>query len=752
VQSFNEPQEASDAYVLTKVTDDLYRQLPSASITILFIDVFFWFFLRNSSDPLFLGLWAISLAATVSVRLAFAYLRSRRQSLWSNRAWLGIYTGTGGAMGVCWGLVFFSITDWSDLTLLVPPSMLVLAVLSAASISLGQHLPTFLAYTFPAVILSCVLLLIRAGDTLGWLVVAYATYYLILIGFTRTNNRTYLARLTLSAENEALLEALRSEASNREDIIATRTKELSTSNDELAAQMAKRQELEERTQQSLELLDSVINSTSDLIYYKDYSDSHGMYLGCNNAFAEFLGKDPKDIVGKTNSSLFDSEEAERHTRADKTALTVGHHIVERWIDHRNGKRILLSIGLSAFRNSQGQTRGIVGIARDVTEQNKAEETLRFQQRSLEHLAHHDALTGLPNRLYLVDKLNHALANPDREIASLAVLFLDLDHFKRINDSLGHSLGDEVLRAVSRRLTTCVRKADTIARLGGDEFTVVLQGVGSSVVAVEVAQKILVALKEPLLLKDRELTVSTSIGISISPSDGQTTEELLRNADAAMYRAKQDGRNTFMHYSPDMTEHALERLSLESDMRVALEREEFHVVYQPQVDMRSGALVGAEALLRWEHPSRGFIPPSQFIPMAEDNGQILRLGAWVFEEVCAEQQRLAKQGLVNIRFAVNVSGRQLLNPEFVALIETMIGDGRCNPESLELEITESVLLSDPELAADAMQTIRRLGIAISIDDFGTGYSSLAYLKQYPLCLLYTSPSPRDRTRSRMPSSA
>ncbi|WP_238549484.1 putative bifunctional diguanylate cyclase/phosphodiesterase [Congregibacter litoralis] len=367
----------------------------------------------------------------------------------------------------------------------------------------------------------------------------------------------------------------------------------------------------------------------------------------------------------------------------------------------------------------------------MTEHKRAEETLRYQQRSLEHLAHHDALTGLPNRLYLIDKLNHALQNPDKQAASLAVLFLDLDHFKDINDSLGHSLGDEVLRAVSRRLSDCVRKADIIARLGGDEFTIVLQGVGSSVIAVEVAQKILLAFEQPIIIGERALTVGTSIGISVSPDDGLTTEELLRNADAAMYRAKRNGRNTFMHYTPDMTERALARLSLESDMRRALEREEFHVAYQPQVDMHSGALIGVEALLRWDHPEKGAISPKHFIPIAEENGQILALGKWVLQKVCAEQIRLADAGLAGIRFAVNVSGRQLLHEGFLEFIEGMIKTGTCRGEALELEITESVLLSEPELAAEAMQAIRKLGIAISVDDFGTGYSSLAYLKQYPL---------------------
>ncbi|EED32552.1 diguanylate cyclaSe/phosphodiesterase with PAS/PAC and GAF sensor(s) [gamma proteobacterium NOR5-3] len=561
--------------------------------------------------------------------------------------------------------------------------------------------------------------------------VAYIAYYLVLVGFTLANNRTYIARLRLSAENQSLMDALLEEASSREEVIASRTSELSLSNKQLAQQISRRKELERRTQQDLELLNSVINATSDLIFYKDYAANDGRYLGCNESFINFLGRASKDIIRQTDRQFFSEKEVKLIHATDHIALKEGSHVVERWMEDPQGHRVLLSIKLSSFNDTQGNVRGVVGIARDITDQKKTEETLRFQQRSLEHLAHHDALTGLPNRLYLIDKLNHALLSPDLNTASLAVLFLDLDHFKDINDSLGHSLGDEVLRAVSRRLSACVRKADVIARLGGDEFTIVLQGIGSSIIAVEVAQKILKVFQEPLTLSDRTLNVSTSIGISVSPGDGVTTEELLRNADAAMYRAKRSGRNTFMHYSPDMTERALARLSMESDMHTALARGEFHVAYQPQVDMRSGELMGVEALMRWEHSTRGNIPPEEFIPIAEENGLILAMGSWVLEEVCAEQKRLKNAGLSDIRYAVNVSGRQLLNPEFLALVEHIVSTKDCSGSQLELEITESVLLHEPELAAKAMQSFREMGIAIAIDDFGTGYSSLAYLKQYPL---------------------
>ncbi|WP_439101050.1 putative bifunctional diguanylate cyclase/phosphodiesterase [Congregibacter sp.] len=725
---------SSSNYVTSHVCEDLYRQTPVSSAVILFIIAVFWIALRGQSDTTLLNVWAATLTATAAIRYFIWYLRHSSPQRFSDQTWLKIYSASCILVGSSWSLIFLSVSDWSNLATLAAPWMLMLGVLSSASIALGQHIPTFVLYTAPPVLISGVLMLFRSIDTLGWLLVAYWAYYLILLGFTRATNRTYLARLALAAENQSLLDALQAQTSGQEAIIATRTSELRDSNKDLAEQMSRRQELERLAQKDLALLGSVINSTSDFIFYKDYSESKGRYLGCNNAFAEFLGLAPEDIIGKTDEDLCDAEEAEIRRQADESALRDGKKVIERWVHHPAGHRVLLSASLNVFRDEQGTVRGIVSIARDITEQKKAEETLRYQQRSLEHLAHHDALTGLPNRLYLIDKLNHALQNPDKQASSLAVLFLDLDHFKDINDSLGHSLGDEVLRAVSRRLSDCVRRADIIARLGGDEFTIVLQGVGSSVTALEVAQKILLAFQQPLILEERKLTVGTSIGISVSPGDGQTTEELLRNADAAMYRAKHSGRNTFMHYTPDMTERALARLSLESDMHSALERREFHVAYQPQVDMRSGALIGVEALLRWDHPSKSAISPEHFIPIAEENGQILALGKWVLQEVCAEQKRLANADLRGIRFAVNVSGRQLLHESFIELIQEIIELDACQSDALELEITESVLLTEPELASKAMQAIRKLGIAISVDDFGTGYSSLAYLKQYPLSRL------------------
>ncbi|GAB5413382.1 MAG: hypothetical protein Cons2KO_09850 [Congregibacter sp.] len=357
--------------------------------------------------------------------------------------------------------------------------------------------------------------------------------------------------------------------------------------------------------------------------------------------------------------------------------------------------------------------------------------LRREQRSLQHLANHDHLTGLPNRLLLVDTLNREIEVARQQGSMFGLLFIDLDNFKQINDSLGHSVGDRVLCAVAQRLGTAVRKTDTIARLGGDEFTVLLPDLKSESAAQAIAEKILEILAKPLTLNDLSVVVSASIGMSYYPSDCTSAEELLRNSDAAMYRAKRNGRNTLSRYSAEMTAQALTRVSLESSLREAFDAKALTLAYQPQLDMRTGELKGVEALLRWEHPDKGMISPANFIPIAEESGLIVPIGEWVIEETCKTASMLKEQGVGNITFAVNVSARQMLDRHFESAVESILRRHPCPDRRLELEITESVLLQNADAARRVLRKMRDLGMAVAIDDFGTGYSSLSYLKHYPI---------------------
>ena len=351
------------------------------------------------------------------------------------------------------------------------------------------------------------------------------------------------------------------------------------------------------------------------------------------------------------------------------------------------------------------------------------------KKKIFHHANHDALTGLPNRNLLLDRINQALRQSNRLDSSVAVLFIDLDRFKNINDSLGHNVGDHVIVEVSHRLSSNLREADTIARLGGDEFAVVLTGIEQEAIIGQLVEKLVRSLHQPIMAGHHELYVSASIGVAVYPMDGVTQEELLKNADAAMYWAKQDGRNTFRFYQREMNEHAQSRLQLDTRLHKALDQDEFRLVFQPQIELASGRLVGAEALIRWV-TKEVTVSPAEFIAVAEETGMILSVGTWVLEQACRQAVVWHREGVdPSFRVAVNLSTRQIWEQDLVATISRVLEDTGCQARWLELEITESTLMKYPDIAADTMQVLGEMGVAIAIDDFGTGYSSLAYLKRF-----------------------
>jgi diguanylate cyclase (GGDEF)-like protein len=368
---------------------------------------------------------------------------------------------------------------------------------------------------------------------------------------------------------------------------------------------------------------------------------------------------------------------------------------------------------------------------EVADRKQAQAALRESEEQLRHQAFHDALTGLPNRSLLHDRLRLALIQAQRSRRSLAVMFLDLDRFKLINDSLGHSVGDQLLRDVGERLLHTIREADTLSRLGGDEFILVLPSIHGDADAARVATKVLHSLRQPFRVDGRELFVSGSVGISVFPMDGLDPETLVKNADVAMYRAKEQGRDTYHLYKPELHRRALERMTLENELRAAAARQEFRLYYQPIVDFQSGAIVGSEALLRWEHPDRGIVMPAEFIPVAEEMGLIHSLGAWVMQKGCEEARTWEHLGLPPIRLSVNLSARQLQQDDLVNQISRILNETGLDPALLDLEITESVFMENPDQTVVTLDRMKSLGLRLTIDDFGTGYSSLSYLKKFPL---------------------
>ena len=355
---------------------------------------------------------------------------------------------------------------------------------------------------------------------------------------------------------------------------------------------------------------------------------------------------------------------------------------------------------------------------------------KHYQEQLERQANYDGLTGLPNRQLLHDRL-HQSVSTQRQIHSISVVFIDLDHFKDINDSLGHSSGDEVLRHVAERLRSSVRDGDTVARIGGDEFVLILNDQTKEDVIFRAMKRIISKVSEPMRIGHRELNITCSAGISVHPQDGFDVETLLKNADAAMYRAKANGRNNCQFYTSEMNELVNERLTLEHSLRRALERNEFSLHYQPRVDLRTGAIVAVEALVRWQHPEYGLILPDRFIPIAEETGLIVEIGKWVLETACAQSRAWRNAGLAPVVVSVNLSARQLWDGGLAAMVAGILAETGVRPEHLEMELTESVVMHDTETVISTLRGLKANGVRLSVDDFGTGYSSLSYLKRLPI---------------------
>jgi len=397
------------------------------------------------------------------------------------------------------------------------------------------------------------------------------------------------------------------------------------------------------------------------------------------------------------------------------------HLANRAAKHAENLR-LVNVDLEKQAAELSQTN--VQLKEEVKERVRSEEQVQY-------LAYHDGLTSLPNRGLFSKILNHGISQAHRRKKELAVLFIDLDRFKNINDTLGHEAGDSLLQEVGKRLKQCLRDSDTVARLGGDEFVVLLEELDDPKHVSVVAHKILTTLVKPFTTLGQEFRVTASIGISTYPTDGEDEQSLMKNADIAMYRAKEEGKNNFQFYSKELNEHSFERLTMESNLRRALERDEFELHYQPKVDLRTGRITGVEALLRWHHPDLGMVAPVQFIPMAEETGLIVPIGKWVLRTACRQQKAWQDQGLPRLSVAVNLSARQFSDENLLQDITSIVKESGMDPTLLELEITESMLMNNVEKAIQTLDALNDMGIRLAIDDFGTGYSSLSTLKRFPI---------------------
>ncbi|HEY8940377.1 MAG TPA: EAL domain-containing protein [Cellvibrio sp.] len=448
----------------------------------------------------------------------------------------------------------------------------------------------------------------------------------------------------------------------------------------------------------------------------------------NNSYEKIMGFTEAEVLGVDTAKIGAQLHSHGFFRNLVSVLKERGYWQGELINRRkNGERFPTWYSISQVLNAEGQPENYIAIFSDISERKKSRERIDF-------LAHHDSLTELPNRALLNDRLEMAINTAKRRKEKVGILFIDLDRFKNINDSLGHAAGDQILRQTAARLSAAVRNDDTVARLGGDEFVVLLPRVRDERSLAEVAIKLREELLKPYTLEDMPLHLSPSIGIAVYPDDGDTPSTLIKNADAAMYLAKEKGRNNYQFYTPILNARTLDRLKLEYDLRSALDQQQFELHYQPQIDVRTQRVYGAEALVRWRHPERGLVPPNHFIPIAEEIGLIIPLGAWVIAEAARQVKRWHAAGFGDLVVSVNISALQFHQAGFLNEVQGILEQAGTAPSSLELELTESMLMSDMEVSIQVLQAFRDFGYRIAIDDFGTGFSCLNYLRRLPVNIL------------------
>jgi len=487
--------------------------------------------------------------------------------------------------------------------------------------------------------------------------------------------------------------------------------------------ITERKQMEEALRQSEEKYRTILENMQEGYFEVDLD---GNITFCNNSMCRFLGYSQEEMIGINNRQLTDKKNAEKLFRAFNEVYQTGEPTKEfDWqIIRKDGTKRFIEASISLRKDSTGKSIGFQGITRDVTERKRNEEKILY-------MATHDTLTGLPNRLMFSQLINHAIQTAQRYQREFAVLFIDLDRFKAVNDIMGHEAGDQMLQEIATRLKQALRAVDVAARFGGDEFVIFIEEVSDPSHVAIVAQKILTNIIKPITIMGREYRITASIGICMFPKDAEDEQSLMKNADIAMYLAKEEGKNNYQFYSENIKSKSLGRLSIETNLRWALERNELSLHYQAKVDFKTNMITGVEALLRWQNPYLGSVTPIQFIPVAEETGLILSIGRWVIRKVCEQNMAWQRQGLPGVCIAVNLSPQQLDDDHLIDDIRTALEDSGMAPNLLELEITEGMVMHNPAHTIGVLAKIKNLGVRLAIDDFGTGYSSLAQIKRFPI---------------------
>jgi diguanylate cyclase (GGDEF)-like protein/PAS domain S-box-containing protein len=690
----------------------LFRQLPAALTATLLIAFIVMGVTWPVADAKLLLPWFIAVCALTGHR----FLLWRRFSTNAPRAeqmepWLRSFFAGTLLSGILWGAggVLLAGQDLIHQFFFG----LLLAGLAAGGVStLSSYRGVYAAYLLPSMVPFAVrmaLYLDPAHIAMGSMMLLFVA---LMLGISARIHATIAESLRLRFRNLGLVDSLSAAKGNLEEANSALQREI--------GEHRKAQEILMKSEQKLRL-----HAHQAPLAFIEWDLSFRV-VEWNPAAERIFGYSRQEALGRHAATLIAAERSCDAIAAQWKRLLIDKHSAQLTIENRTkGERnIVCEWYYTPLVDAQGRVLSVMTLAHDVTANRQAQERLNY-------LAYHDELTGLPNRSLYNDRLSQAMIEARRQGRYVGVMLLDIDHFKMVNDTMGHDAGDELLRDIGRRLSVCVRESDTVARFGGDEFGLVLAGMADPRDAMFVAQKMLDSFAPPFFVGGRELFVGPSIGITIYPVDSDDIDGLTKNADSAMYHAKAQGRNNFQFYSADLTARARSRLDMETSLRRALERREFLLHYQPKFRVDTGAMTGAEALIRWQHPELGMVPPQDFIGIAEESGLILPIGEWVLREACQQVMQWHAEGLGQIKLAVNLSTKQFRHGRLKETLAAVLSETGFDPRYLEFEITESVLMESSTAVREVLADLKAMGISISLDDFGTGYSSLSYLKRFPI---------------------
>lgn len=716
------------ALIAEEQTRLLYQQAPISNVTVYSVALLFYFILKSHIDSGIVELWVLALFATATFRLVLWLMRKNNLQKWTTKQWLRAYLIGCLLVGTAWSLIVPYIILANNLTIAIGLSMLLFGIVASAVVILSVYLPAFVLYVYPQ-LLTLIVTLFTYGDA-GHNALAIATlvYLVMTTLFTRNVNRNLLENISLQVQNSQLIQDLGEEVKNRENVIKKRTLELQDKNNALSNEIGVRRLTETALRKSEERFELAMRGANDGVY--DWNlQSNEIYF--SPRWKRMLGYEDHELPNEfsTWESLIDDKDRERSWEmlTDYINGRRDNFHIEFKMQHKDGHWVDILSRAFLVRDAQGNAIRTVGTHVDISEKKRQEAHILRQ-------AHYDGLTGLPNRFLAMDRLAQLLKEASRDVSKVAILFLDLDGFKRVNDTLGHETGDRLLVQAAERLQSVVREGDSVCRLGGDEFVVLLRNLGELTNARTVASSLISQFRHPFSLDERELVVTTSIGIAVYPSDGITPTELLRNADTAMYHSKEQGRNTFNFFTTEMNLNVSRMLEVEEQLHGAQERHEFSVVYQPVVELQSNRVVAAEALLRWNNPVLGTVSPDEFIPIAEQTGVILGIGRYVLQQAVENALRWREMLDHEFKIAINLSPRQFRDTTLVDYIKDLLECNGLKANALVLEVTEGVLMSGQQDIEHALSRLHNAGIRLAMDDFGTGYSSLNYLRKYPFDVL------------------